>query len=61
MKYEYGGKSILKCVDLKSKMYSILDESNNKKITSKAHNDFIEFQELFDILFYLRKRFLDTQ
>ena len=61
MKYEYGGKSILKCVDLKSKMYSILDESNNKKITSKGHNDFIEFQELFDILFYLRKRFLDTQ
>ena len=51
MKYEYGGKSILKCVGLKSKMYSILDESNNKKITSKGHNDFIEFQEFFDILF----------
>ena len=28
MKDEYGGKSILKFVGLKSKMYSILDESN---------------------------------
>ena len=32
-------------------MYSILDESNNKKITSKAHNGFIEFQEFCDTLF----------
>ena len=31
MKDEYGGKSIVKFVGLKSKMYSILDESNNKK------------------------------
>ena len=31
MKDEYGGKQILKFVDLKSKMYLILDESNNKK------------------------------
>ena len=30
MKDEYGGKSIVKFVGLKSKMYSILDESNNK-------------------------------
>ena len=29
MKDEYGGKSILKFVGLKSKMYSILDENNN--------------------------------
>ena len=51
MKNEYGGKSILKFVDLKSKMYSILDESNNEKITSKSHNGFIEFQEFYDALF----------
>ena len=42
MKFEYGGKSIVKFVGLKSKMYSILDENNNKKITSKGHNGFIE-------------------
>ena len=31
MKDEYGGKQILKFVDLKSQMYLILDGSNNKK------------------------------
>ena len=41
MKDEYRGKSILKFVGLKSKMYSILDESNNEKITIKGHNGFI--------------------
>ena len=51
MKDEYGGKSIVKFVGLKSKMYSILDESNNKKSTSKGHNAFIEFQEFHDTLF----------
>ena len=51
MKDECGGKSILKFVGLKSKMYSILDESNNEKITSKGHNGFIEFQEFYDTLF----------
>ena len=51
MKDEYGGKSILKFAGLKSKMYSILDESNNEKITSKDHNGFIEFQEFYDTLF----------
>ena len=45
MKDEYGGKSILKFVSLKSKMYLILDESNNEKIT----------------IHYLRKRFLGTR
>ena len=60
MKDEYGGKSILKFVGLKSKMYSILDESNNEKSTSKGHNAFIEFQEFYDTLFK-KKRFLDTQ
>ena len=51
MKDEYGGKSILKFVGLKSKMYSILDESSNKKSTNKGHNAFIEFQEFHDTLF----------
>ena len=45
VKDEYGWKSILKFVGLKSKMYSVLDESNNEKSTSKGHNAFIEFQE----------------
>ena len=57
LKDEYSGKSILKFVDLKSKMYAILDESNNEKSTSKAH---IEFQEFRNTLFQ-KKRFLDTQ
>ena len=56
LKDEYGGKSILKFVGLKSKMYSILDESNNEKIMSKRHNGFIEFQEFYDTL--LKKKFL---
>ena len=43
MKDEYGGKSLLKFGGLKSKMYSILDGSNNEKIMSKGHNGFIEF------------------
>ena len=51
MKDEYGGKSILKFAGLKSKMYSILHESNNEKITSKCHNGFIEFLEFYDTLF----------
>ena len=51
MKDEYGGKSILKFVGLKSNMYSILDEINNKKCTNKGHNAFIEFQEAHDTLF----------
>ena len=51
MKDEYGGKSILKFISLKSKMYSILDESSNEKITNKGHNAFKEFQEFHDTLF----------
>ena len=51
MKDEYGGKSILKFVGLKSKIYAILEESDNEKITSKGHNGFIEFQEFYDTLF----------
>ena len=51
MKDEYGGKSIVKFVGLKSKMSLILDESNNKKSTSKGHNAFIEFQEFYATLF----------
>ena len=51
MKDEYGGKSIVKFVGLKSKMYSLLDGSNNEKITNKVHNGYIEFQEFCDTLF----------
>ena len=51
MKHEYGGKSFVKFVGLKSKMYSILDESNNEKSTNKGHNAFIEFQEFYNTLF----------
>ena len=50
MKDEYGGKSMLKFAGLKSKMYSILDESSNKKSTNKGHNAFIEFQEFHETL-----------
>ena len=32
-------------------MYSILDESSNKKSTNKGHNAFIEFQEFHHTLF----------
>ena len=48
MKDEYGGKSILEFVGLKSKMYSTLDENNNEKITGKGHNGFIEFKEFYN-------------
>ena len=51
MNDEYGGKSILKFVGLKSKMYAILDKSNNEKSTSKGRNAFVEFQEFYDTLF----------
>ena len=51
IKDEYGGKSTLKFVGLKSKMYSILVESKNEKITSKGHNSFIEFLEFYNTLF----------
>ena len=56
MEDEYGGKSILKFVGLKSKMYSILDESSNEKSTNKGDNAFIEFQECYDTL--LQKKIL---
>ena len=36
MKDEYGGKSIIIFEGLKSKMYSILDESNNKRAQAKV-------------------------
>ena len=51
MKDEYAGKSILKFIGLRSKMYSILDESNNEKSINKGHNAFIEFEEFYDTLF----------
>ena len=55
-KDEYGRKSIIKFVGLKSKMYWILDESNNEASTNKGHNAFIEFQEFHNTLF--KKRIL---
>ena len=51
MKDECGGKSILKFVGLKSRIYSILDESSNEKSTNKGHNAYMEFQEFHDTLF----------
>ena len=51
MKDKYGGKSTVKFVGLKSKIYSILDANNKEKITNKGHNAFIEFQEFYDTLF----------
>ena len=51
MKEEYGGKLIVKFVCLKSKMYSIRDESNNEISTNKGHNTFIQFQEFYNTLF----------
>ena len=44
MKDEYGRLPILKCIGLKTNMYSILDENNNEKCTNKGPNAFIEFQ-----------------
>ena len=59
MKDEYGGKLIQKCIGLKSKMHSILDENDNEKSTNKGHNAFIEFKEFHVTLF--QKRFLDIK
>ena len=56
MKDEYGGKSTVKFVGLKSKMFSILDESNNEKSANKGQNTIIEFQEFHNTLF--QKKFL---
>ena len=44
MKDKYGGKSIVKFVGLKSKIYTILDANNKEKITNKDHNAFIKIQ-----------------
>ena len=51
MKDEYGGKSIVKFIGPKSKMCSILDQSNSEKSTNKGHNSFTEFQEFYDTQF----------
>ena len=51
MKDEYGRKSILKFLGLKSKVQSILDESSNEKSTNKGNDAFIKFQEFHDMLF----------
>ena len=51
MKDEYEGMLIKNFVDLKSKMYSILDENNKEKSPNKGHNAFIEFEEFQETLF----------
>ena len=50
MKDEYGGRTTVKFVGLKSKMYSLLDENNNEKNRNKGHNAFIDFQEFDNTL-----------
>ena len=59
MNDKYGGKSVVKFVGLKSKMYSILDEGNNKKAQAKVTMLLLSFKNF--MLHYLRKRFLYTQ
>ena len=59
MKDEYGGKSILKFAGLKSKMYSILDESNNEKSTNKVTILLQSFKNF--TIHYFRKRFSDIK
>ena len=61
MKDEHGGKSIVTFVGVKSKIYLILDESNNK--TKRAHTKVTMPLKSFKnfTIHYLRKRFLDTQ
>ena len=59
MKDEYGGKSILKFIGLKSKIHLILDESSNEKSANKGCNAFKEFQEFHDTLF--QKKILRQQ
>ena len=54
--YSINCKSIVKLVGLKSKMYSILVESNNEKTTSKDHSGFTEFQKFYDTL--IKKKIL---
>ena len=59
MKDEYGGKSILKFVSLKLKMYSILDESSNEKSANKGHNALLSLKNF--MIHYFRKRFSDIK
>ena len=56
MNDKYSGKSILKFIGLKSKVYSIPDENSNEKSRNKGHNAFIEFQEFYNTL--LQKKIL---
>ena len=51
MKDEYGGVLIIKFVGLKSKMYVIIDESNNEKCTIKGQNVFIQSNKSENTLF----------
>ena len=59
MKDEYGGKSILKFVGLKPKMYPIQDKSSNEKSTNKGHNVLQSFKNF--TIHYLKKKILRHQ
>ena len=51
MKDEYGRKSILKFLGLKSKMYSTLDESNNEKEHKQRSQCFYWVSRIYNTLF----------
>ena len=51
MKDEYGRVLIIRFVGLKSKMYAIIDKSNNEKCRIKGPNAFIQFNEFQNTLF----------
>ena len=57
MKDEYGGKSIVKFVGLKSTMHSILDES--KRVQAKVTMLLQSFKNF--TIHYFRKRFSDIK
>ena len=59
MKDEYGGKSILNFVGLKSKMYSILNEKIRKSVQIKDIVNLLSLKNLK--IHYLKKRFIDMK
>ena len=59
IKDEYGGKSILKFVGLKSKMYSKRMKVIMNRSRAKVTMVLLSFKNF--TIHYLRKRFLDTQ
>ena len=51
MKGQYSGNVIKEFIGLRSKMYSILDTTDNEKNTHKGHNSYIKHGEFFDTLY----------